>query len=68
MNEIRAVLLYSKDRPAFINNFSNIVEVRRDLQWKIMEGFYLEEMEWSIRKGYNRKAALARATSSSNVS
>jgi hypothetical protein len=52
MDEIRAILSYSEERAAFIDNFRDNIEVRGDLSRKIREGSYFEEVEWAVRKGH----------------
>jgi hypothetical protein len=59
MDEIRAILLYSKERAIFINNLYDFINIRRDLLRKIREGSYFEEVEWAVHKGYNRKDEMA---------
>jgi hypothetical protein len=55
IDKIRAILSYNKKRAIFIDNFYDFIDIRRDLPRKIREGFYFEEVEWAVRKGYNRK-------------
>jgi hypothetical protein len=55
MDKIRAILLYSKERAAFINNLHDFLEIGRYLPRKIREGSYFEEVEWAVRKRYSRK-------------
>ena len=55
MDEIRAILSYSEERATFIDNLHDFIDIRRDLPRKIREGSYFEEVEWTVRKSYNRK-------------
>jgi len=55
MDEIRTILSYSEERATFIDNLHDFIDIRRDLPRKIREGSYFEEVEWTVRKSYNRK-------------